>query len=366
MNKPSFLEPLVFRTGAKIRNRVCLAALTNGQSQPDGILGDDELRWLSSRARGGFSIITTCAAYVADDGKGFDGQLGIASDEHLAGLTRLAENIHSEGALALAQIFHAGVRAPSRLTGKQPWSASEFDLDIPKFERPRAATPSDIENVIVAFASAAERAANAGFDGVEIHGAHGYLLTQFLGTVSNTRTDEWGGPLENRIRLVRRVIEACRVATPKNFLIGIRLSPEVADQGVDLDESMTTAKWLADDGLDFLHISNWDSFAAPKKYPDSEKPLTQWCREAIGDKTVLIATGGVWTREQALAVIKHGADIVGLGRAAIVNPQWPIDAANEEWQPTRTPVSARYLEEATIGSAFVTYLRRFKNFVEPQ
>lgn len=358
----SFLEPIDI-AGKRARNRIALAAMTNRQSGDDGVLGADEKAWLVSRARGGFGIVATCGAYVSSDGRGFDGQLGIADDRHAAGLAELAPAIRAEGALAIAQIFHAGVRAPSRLTGARPWSASEFSLEVKSFERPRAATGADIDGAIDAFAAAARRAAQAGFDGVEIHGAHGYLLTQFLGTVTNTRTDEWGGSLENRARLIRRVAGACAEATPDDFIVGVRVSPEVADQGVDLDDSLTVARWLVDDGVDFLHVSNWDSFKRPEKYPDVDRPLTRWFRDAVGERAVIIATGAVWTADQAEAVIDHGADIVGLGRAAIFNPRWPIDAAASSWEPVRPPQSPEVLASAGIGPAFVEYLRRFKTLV---
>lgn len=354
-----FTEPIALGD-KRARNRVALAAMTNRQSGDDGVIGDDEKAWLVSRARGGFGVVTTCAAYVSDDGRGFDGQLGIADERHLAGLADLAAALRAEGALSLVQIFHAGVRAPSRLTGAQPWSASEFELEVKRFERPRAATAADIDGAIAAFASAARRAATAGFDGVEIHGAHGYLLTQFLGTITNTRTDRWGGSLENRARLLRRVVAACREATPEGFVIGVRISPEVPEQGVDLDDSLELARWLVDDGVDFLHVSNWDSFKRPARYPDIDRPLTRWFRDAVGDGPVIVATGSVWTADQARQVMDHGADIVGLGRAAIFNPRWPIDAAEPGWEPVRPPQPPEVLAAANVGPAFVEYLRKLR------
>ena len=364
MTPSEILDPYAFpRTGKAIRNRVVLAAMTNKQSQNDGALSEDELLWLAARARGGFGIITTCAAHVSRDGQGWDGELGVYDDSLLPGLTRLATALRAEGAVSLVQIFHGGVRSPSRLTGQQPFSASEFQLDTKNFEVPREATVQDIERTIEAFADAAHRCAQAGFDGVEIHGAHGYLITQFLGTISNTRTDEWGGSLENRARFVRRIVAATREATPDDFLIGVRVSPEVAEQGVDLDDSLTVAKWLAGDGLDFLHVSNWDSFKPPAKHPESKKMLTRWFREAVGPEIPVIATGGVWTRDEANQVIAHGADMIGLGRAAIGNASWPGDAARADWEPARPPYTAEHLREAALGEKMIDYMRVWPGFV---
>jgi 2,4-dienoyl-CoA reductase-like NADH-dependent reductase (Old Yellow Enzyme family) len=344
-----------------VNNRAVLAAMTNKQSRPDGTLGDDELAWL--RARGSFGIVTTCAAHVAEDGQGWDGELGVHSDTHVPGLRRLADALRAEGALSLVQIFHGGVRAPSRLTGTQPWSASAFELDAPDFEVPRAATEQDIERTIAAFAAAARRCADGGFDGVEIHGAHGYLITQFLGTVTNTREDGWGGPLANRARFVRRIVAAVRSATPEDFLVGVRLSPEVPDQGVKLDDALQTARWLVDDGVDFLHVSNWDSFRPPAAHPDSDKPLTTWFREAVGPDVPVIATGSVWTPAQADEVLDHGADLVGLARAAIGNATWPVEAATPGWEPVRPPYTPEHLRAQALSETLLDYMRVWPDFV---
>ncbi len=364
MTTQKILSPYTFpRTGITVPNRAALAAMTNKQSHADGSLSEDELKWLNARAAGGFGIVTTCAAHVSPDGQGWDGELGVFDDALLPGLTRLADTLRSGGAVSLVQIFHGGVRAPSRLTGQQPFSASSFELDAEGFEVPREATVEDIERTISAFAAAARRCAEAGFDGVEIHGAHGYLITQFLGTISNTRTDEWGGSLENRARFVRRIVTATREATPDDFLIGVRFSPEVSDQGVDLDDALTLASWLAADGVDFLHVSNWDSFKPPEKHPDSEKLLTTWIREAIGPETPLIATGGVWTPAEAEQVLEHGADLVGLARAAIGNASWPREAARADWEPARPPYTPEHLRGAALGEAMLEYMRRWPGFV---
>ncbi|MHC4894760.1 MAG: oxidoreductase [Planctomycetota bacterium] len=270
----------------------------------------------------------------------------------------------ASGALGLVQIFHGGVRAPSRLTGSQPFSASEFELDAPNFERPRAATEEDIQRTIAAFASAARRCAEAGFAGVELHGAHGYLISQFLGTVTNTREDDWGGSLEGRARFVREILAAVKAVTPESFLVGVRLSPEIPDQGIVLEEALTVARWLVEDGVDFMHVSNWDSFKAPVADPESDKPLTTYFREAVGPDVPVIATGGVWTPAQADSVMDHGADLVGLARAAIGNARWPEQAARPGWEPARPPYSAQHLRENALGEAFVDYMRRWPDFVE--
>lgn len=356
------LEPFTFpRTGTTVSNRLVVAAMTNKQSNADGSLSDDELAWL--RARTSFGVVTTCAAHVSRDGQGWEGELGVFDDALLPGLERLATALRKGGTLGLVQIFHGGVRAPSSLTGMQPWSASEFELDSPNFERPRAGTIRDIEDTIAAFASAARRCAQAGFAGVELHGAHGYLISQFLGTVTNTREDDWGGSLERRARFVREVLSAVKDAVPESFLVGVRLSPEIPEQGIVLDEALQVARWLVEDGVDFMHVSNWDSFKATVAHPDSKKPLTTWFREAVGPEVPVIATGGVWTPAEADTLLEHGADLVGLARAAIGNARWPEHAATPGWDPVRPPYPAEHLRENALGEAFVDYMRRWPGFV---
>jgi len=355
-------EPLPLRSGLVIPNRVALAAMTNGQSHPDGTLGDDELRWLERRAEGGFGMVCTCAAYVAKDGKAWDGELGVDSDADVPGLTRLATAIKRHGSTAYVQLFHGGVRATQRLSGEQVWSASEFHEDAPDFEAPRAATQADIVRTIEAFAAAAARCRQAGFDGVELHGAHGYLLTQFISEVTNTRTDEWGGPLEHRARLVRDCLRAVRERCGKHFSVGVRLSIEHGGsaRGLDLDESLQVARWIADDGADFIHASLWRAENNTRKRPN-EHPIPL-LRAAVPAGVAIIASGNIWTYGDAAAARERGADMVSLARPAIVNPDWPKQV-QIGWEPRRPPLTRAELGELAVSPAFAVYLRHFKNLV---
>lgn len=355
-------QPLTLRSGVVLPNRISLAPLTNLQSHADGTLGDDELAFLARRADGGFGMIETCAAYVAQDGKAWPGQLGIDRDECLPGLTRLAARLHEAGGVAMVQLFHGGVRADASLTGEPTWSASTWTEDTPGFQPPRVATLEDITRTIERFAAAAARAQAAGFDGVELHGAHGYLLSQFLSRTMNPRTDGWGGDLAGRARLIREVLQACRARCSSRFAIGVRLSLEDFGQarGMDLDDNLQVARWLADDGADFIHASLWDVSRNTTKYPDRH-PLPM-LRAALPREVAVFAAGKIWTRADAEAVLQNGADVVALGRAAICNPEWPLDtAANRELK--RPPITVAELGERAVSAHFAGYLKRWKNFV---
>ena len=167
--------------------------MTNKQSSEESTLSENEINWLLMRAEGGFGIITTAATHVVPDGQGWKGEMGVWGDHHVPGLTRLATGIRQRGAISLAQIFHGGMFAPEAITGVRPVSASENPLSKDSDETSRELSYDEIESIISAFGDAASRCAKAGFDGVELHGAHGYLICQFLGEKTNRREDVLGG-----------------------------------------------------------------------------------------------------------------------------------------------------------------------------
>ena len=357
------LDPLKLRCGVSLKNRLALAPLTNGQSGDDGLLYDDEARWLCARARSGFGLVETCAAFISLDGKGFDGQLGVATEAHEVALRPLAAAIAAADCCGIVQLVHGGARAPARLTGQQPVAPSGFIDDSPQFEPPRALSIDDIAAVADAFVAAAERSVRAGFGGVELHAAHGYLLSQFLSATMNPRTDGWGGDLAGRSRLLRLLVRRIRDRVPPAFVVGVRLSPEDRGpaRGLDLHESVQTAKDVADDGADFVHISLWDATRNSARYPDLH-PVPLF-RAAIRPETALIAAGGVWSRDDATALALRGADVVSVGRAAIVDGNWLQRVIVDGGAPLLLPRTAEELRAADIGPAFVQYLRRFQGFV---
>ncbi len=356
----SLATPITFRSGATARSRLALAPLTNQQSHEDGTISVDEHTWLERRAAGGFAIVETCAAHVSPEGQGFPGQLGVWGDHQLPGLRSLAAALAGHGALGLVQLYHGGVRSPSALTGQQPISASAFDETSPGFERPRPATAAEIDRVHLDFVAAARRSAEAGFAGVELHAAHGYLFSQFLSRTINQRDDDWGGSLVNRARLLRDVARSVRAACPAPFTVGVRLSPEDFGHahGIDLDDTVQVAAWLAEDGLDFVHVSLWDGRKLSTKYPDRH-PLALF-RAALPRDVPIVAAGKVWTRDDAEALRDHGADIIAVGRAAILDPDWARKALAGPFEPERGPLTREQFRQRGVGDRFVDYLHRFK------
>ena len=251
-------EPLRLPHGGTLPNRFMLAPLTNQQSHPDGTLSDDEFRWLTMRAAGGFGLVTTCAAHVQAVGQGFAGQLGIFDDMHLPGLSRLADAITEQGAIGIVQLHHAGIRAVPDLIGGAPVGPSA-DPDTGS----RALTTAEVEQAIVDFVAGAERAQRAGFQGVELHGAHGYLICAFLSAELNRRDDRFGGSLENRARFLMDIVHGVRAACGPNFVLAVRLSPERF--GMQLAEVAEVYSWLVESGeVDLIDMSLWDIHRVPE------------------------------------------------------------------------------------------------------
>ena len=350
------------RVGNRIRNRTVLAALTNKQSNDDGTLSDEEINFLLRRGQGGFGIVTTAASHVMENGQGWPGEMGVWGDHQIPGLTKLAEGLRNQGALSLVQIFHGGMRAPADLIGTTPISASYNDEKNGN-DPAREMTENEIQNAINAFASAAERCEKAGIDGVEIHGAHGYLIAQFLGTVTNRRTDSWGGDLTGRSRFLMRIIEEVKKRTSPSFIVVVRISPEIQNLGITLEDSLELAKRLIETEIDALHISCWDVFKGPEGASVDSPTITRRFREVLPNDFPLISTGSIWTSNDVRFVMNEGADLVGVGRVGIAHPDWPKNLADENYQPQRPPFSVEHLSSVDLSPVFIDYMKRWKNFV---
>ena len=360
---PSPSSTFVFpRCGLEVSNRAVVAAMTNKQSNLDGTLSEEEINWLLRRAEGGFGIVTTAATHVVPEGQGWDGEMGVWGDHQLPGLTSLADGIRERGAVSLAQIFHGGMRCPQRLTGVQPVSASVNSTSDSDSGETRALENSEIEELVEAFANAAKRCEKAGFDGVEIHGAHGYLVCQFLGKETNRREDQWGGSLANRARFLLKIIERIRLVTNENFLLGVRISPEYNKIGVILEDSLDLVDMLAESEIDFLHISCWDCFTPPTHH-DDKRMLTEIFSERLANRLPLITCGAVWSTAQAQQVIDQGADLVAVARSAIGHADWASHLSDPEYNPQQPPFSSEHLLSEGLSEKFVDYMRAWQGFV---
>lgn len=353
---PTLDAPLTLRCGLELRNRAALAPMTNKQSEPDGTLSDFEAEWLLARARGGFGLLSTCAAWVCEEGKAWQGQLGVAGAEHDAGLKRLASGLSAAGAQPIVQLHHGGIKAEI---------APGDRLSTADGEGVRGATEADLQRVKQDFVDAALRAQAAGFDGVEIHGANGYLFTQFLAPADNPRTDAYGGDLVGRARFLRETLRAVREAVRPSFCVGVRISPVDAwtRRGLVLDDGVQVARWMAEDGADFVHLSLGDASAPPQH--EAEAPVVvSAVREAVPDEVAIVAAGGITTRAQAERVLDLGADVVAVARAAIRHADWASRALSGDLTYDAPPWRREDLVDNAVSERFLAYLAKFRGLLE--
>lgn len=346
------LDPLSFSDGPTMKNRFMLAPLTNQQSHADGRLSDEEYRWLTMRAEGGFGLTMTCASHVQANGKGFPGQLGIWSDDHIPGLQRLASAIKAQQSIAVSQLHHAGMRSPAELIGGAPVCPSDNEKT-----GARGLTHAEVKQLIADFVAAAVRAEQAGFDGVELHGAHSYILCQFFSAEVNHRDDEYGGTLENRCRILFEIIDGVRNYCGKDFMLGARLTPERF--GIKLGEAIQIAqRVMAEDKVDFLDMSLWDVFKEPEETQYQGRTLMSYFTELDRHNTRLGVAGEIRTPQEAEATIAAGADWIMLGRAAILQHDFPNRyKADPSFKPVEMPVPRQYLKDEGISEKFQAYIQ---------
>ncbi|CAI8375004.1 MAG: NADH oxidase [Hyphomonas sp. TMED17] len=351
-------SPLEMKRGSDWKNRFMLAPLTNQQSYPDGILSDDEFNWLTKRAEGDFGLTMTCASAIRARGVGFPGQLGVYDDKHLAGLTRLASAINEHGSHSVVQLHHAGMRTPHDLIEGPPecpsdneeWGAKALSLE-------------QVENLKEDFIAGAKRAQAAGFHGVELHGAHGYILGQFLSAEVNQRDDKYGGSLENRSRILFDLIAAIREQCGENFSLGVRLSPERF--GMQIGEIIDLAgQLLVDDRIDYLDMSLWDVFKPAGEDSYKDKSLLSMFTDLPRSHVKLGAAGKIMTASDARRAMDAGLDFVVIGRGAILHHNLPeLVQHNADFEPATLPVSAAHLKQEGLSDTFVKYMRNWRGFV---
>ncbi|MBT8267854.1 MAG: NADH:flavin oxidoreductase [Bacteroidia bacterium] len=355
----SLTTPIQFSCGVEMKNCFMLAPLTNQQSHEDGRLSEAEFNWLEMRAKGGFGLVMTCATSVQEIGKGFYGQLGLYSEGHIPGHKKLTAAIKKHGSLAVVQLHHAGMRSPSEIIGTQPVCPSDSEK-----HGARALNLDEIHQLRDDFIIAAERAKKCGYSGVEVHGAHGYILTQFLSQKINKRTDNYGGSLENRSRLLFEIVDGIRSRCGPNFLLGVRLSPERF--GMDLREMKIICSQLIDCGqIDFLDLSLWDVFKFPEDEQYQDKDLLSHFTDLDFGSVKLTVAGKIGTSDDVRRILDNGVDFVTVGRSGILHHDFPKRVIkNPDFSPIELPVSKQYLLNEGLGEAFIEYMGRWPGFVE--
>jgi 2,4-dienoyl-CoA reductase-like NADH-dependent reductase (Old Yellow Enzyme family) len=341
-----------------LKNRLAVAPMTTQQSNADGTISEQEIDWLERLSLDGYGLVISCAAAISKTSIAFHNQLNIGNEKGLDNLKRLAKKMNENNSVNLIQLCHAGSRTIDSLTGIKPRSAGRYEMPmIPNFETPEELTLDQINEIISDFANACEIVEKAGFQGVELHGANGYLFTQFTSKMTNTRADIYGGDLVNRARFSREVVKACRQKVSKDFVIGFRMSFENMglETGLDIDENIQIINWLVEDGINYVHTSQMDYKANSIKYP--EKNLLEYLRRNIKSSLPLIGVGGVFTYEDAEKALEYGADIVAIGRAAIGNRNLPKIFQSKENLTNHTPYEEKTLKDINVSQNLIDYLK---------
>ena len=334
MNKKysRLLESFTFRSGITIKNRIVMAPMTTWSSNDDLTTSDEEVKYYKQRVNGVGLVIVGCT-HVSPNGQGFTNEFAGYNDEFIPSLRKLADAAKSGGSPAILQIFHAGDKA---LPGLDIVSSSAYQLEAtplnPSVET-RELSHEEILSTIRAFGDTTRRAIEAGFDGVEIHGAHGFLIQNFWSPATNHRTDQWGGTLENRLRFPLAIIEeiknVIKTHATKPFMLGYRFSPEESSKvdGLRMKDTYTLIDFLIEQNLDYIHAS-LDTVSSKPVDSQDEKTRLELIIERANGKVPVLAAGSMITPDDALKAMDLGLPLVAIGHALIMNPDWVEKVAN--------------------------------------
>ena len=313
-----------------LTNRLVMPPMATAKAEPDGKVNQSILDYYAEKSEGGnLSLIIIEHSFIQLDGKASDLQLSVSDDHMVDGLKELAEVIHRNGSKAMMQINHAGSNTTPEITGTFPVAPSAVSHPR-RGSMPKELTHKEIANIIIAFQNAARRTKEAGFDGVEIHSAHGYLLNQFFSPLTNKRTDEYGGNVHNRIRLHLKVIEAIRAAVGDNFPILLRLgASDFREGGITIDDSQIAAQAFEKAGVNILDISGgFSGYMVPGLSGQGFfAPLSEAIKKVVSIPVIL--TGGITEVQAAEQLLTEGkADLIGVGRAILSDSKWAEKAIN--------------------------------------
>jgi NADPH2 dehydrogenase len=327
---PSLSDPISI-DNLSLKNRIVMPPLANDFSSSGGEVTEKHLDHYRARAGAGVALIIVEHSYIVPEGKMTGKQLGIHDDSLIPGLTRLAETIRSAGAKSAIQLTHAGANTSAAICGCQPVGPS--GVAVPgRDEKPRPLETEEISALVDAYRQAARRAKAAGFDAIEIHGAHGFLLCQFVSPYTNQRTDRYGGSTENRLRFPLEVIAAVREETGPGFPLLYRFgASDFMQGGLALDEACRIAPMLVRAGVNMLDVSGGLCGSRPgdlKDMPGFFVPLAQSIKSVVD--VPVIAVGGITDAIFANSIISEGkADMVAVGRALLKNPNWAQEALEQ-------------------------------------
>jgi 2,4-dienoyl-CoA reductase-like NADH-dependent reductase (Old Yellow Enzyme family) len=319
----NLLEPVRIKN-VLLKNRLVMPPMATGKALPDGRVSPETLAYYKEKSAGGYiGLVIIEHGYVSPEGKASERQLSVADNAMIAGIRELAGIIHAQGSKVVMQINHAGSSTSKDIIGAVPVAPSVVSNPV-KGSVPRELTKKEIGGIVRAFAAAAGRVKEAGFDGVEIHSIYCYLLNQFFSPLTNKRNDEYGGDVKNRVRIHREIVRAVRETVGQNYPVFLRLSAtDGCEGGTTIDDCKVAAKALEAEGIDVLDVAGgFCGFIIPG---ESEQgyfaPLTEALKQVVGIPVIL--TGGIKDAETADRLLHEGkADLIGVGRAIMSDSLW--------------------------------------------
>ncbi len=325
----SLFDPIHIK-GLRLKNRIVMAPMATGMATPEGAVTDRHIKHYSVRARGGVGLVIIEHTYVLSSGKLHSGQLGLYDDKLIPKIKQLTDIVHSEGARIAIQLTHAGSRTTREIIGEQPLGPWSIPIPGDK-ETPRPLTVSEIASIVSAFGEAARRAVEAGFDAVELHGAHGFLLCQFLSPYTNRRTDVHGGNFDGRLRFPLEVIGEVKDRLARSVPLFYRFgADDLIDGGLTREGAKLIAPRLEQAGVDVIDISGGLGGDGQNRFTEQGYfvPLAEGIKGMV--KVPIIGVGNITEPEYADRVVREErVDMVAFGRMLLSNPDFPKQAAQK-------------------------------------
>ncbi|MFE0301353.1 NADH-dependent flavin oxidoreductase [Priestia megaterium] len=361
----NLFETFTFRNGVTLKNRVVMAPMTTWSSNDDYTVSDEELTYYQKRVNGVGVVITGCT-HVQPNGIGFTNEFAAYDDKFIPSLRKLAEAAKSGGAPAILQIFHGGNKALPALTPNgEVVSSSALATEASDFAPsvlPRELSPEEILEVIHAFGETTRRAIEAGFDGVEIHGAHGFLLQNFFSPFFNRREDEWGGSLENRLRFPLAVVQEIKNVIKKHatkpFMLGYRISPdEIQEGGLRMKDTYALIEHLIEKDVDYIHASLKDALSSKPVDSQDDKTYLELIVDHVNGRVPVLAAGSMVTPNDVKTALDKGLTLAAIGHALIMNPDWIEKVQNGNEAEIKTAIRKSKVRELELPEKLWTAIQ---------
>lgn len=342
----NLFSPITIK-GKTMKNRLAVAPMVTNYCNEDGTCTEMFSAYHETKAKGGFGMIITEDFAVRPRGKGFKHLPGLWNDEQIPGFKEFTKRIHKHDTVLIAQIYHAGRQSSKMVLGEAPQAPSAIPCPFSP-DMPEELSIEEIKKIITEFGDCALRAEKAGFDGIEVHGAHGYLISQFMSSYTNKRTDEYGGSLQNRIRFAVEVVKDIRSKVSNEFIVGYRISAdEYVTGGRNIGDTMTIVPYLEEAGIDYIHVSAgvYRSFddIIPSQYRGHSWNTNAAVEVKKITKLPVISVGRINDPRLAETIIASGkSDIVAMGRQSLTDPETPNKAKEGRFDEIRSCIACHH------------------------